>query len=161
MDEFAAAEILAEERVIEQDASRHSDPRELYKVTVTLDAEKVFGMPSDEIRYSENNIHMGDSDAPEDSVDIICIGLTKTLQFRTRREGDFINLNVGRKTIQDLFVDMKVPRHMRDSIQMVACGGEVLWIPVVAGTDRARIAEKYSVSDETKRVLILEMIYEL
>jgi tRNA(Ile)-lysidine synthase len=164
IDEYREEDVLSDERVIEQDASLHGDPRELYRKKVALDAEKAFGMPSSEIRYSEDNIHMGDSDEPEDRVDIICIGLTKTLLLRTRREGDFINLNVGRKTIQDLFVDMKVPRHMRDDVRMIACGGEVLWVPDIPGSaygHRARTAEKYSVSDETKRVLILEMIYEL
>lgn len=164
IDEYREEDVLSDERVIEQDASLHGDPRELYRKKVALDAEKAFGMPSSEIRYSDDNIHMGDSDEPEDRVDIICIGLTKTLLLRTRREGDFINLNVGRKTIQDLFVDMKVPRHMRDDVRMIACGGEVLWVPDIPGSadgHRARTAEKYSVSDDTKRVLILEMIYEL
>ena len=77
------------------------------------------------------------------------------IEFRTRREGDYMMLNVGTKMIQDLFVDMKVPRHLRDDIYMATIGSEVLWIPDADG--KARFAEKYSVSSLTKRVLLLEI----
>ena len=162
MEEFEELEWKPEEWGIEQDASRHSDPREVYKKTLALDAEKVFDMPAEEIEYSSLNIHSGDSDEPENRIDIICVGITKSLLLRQRRNGDYININAGRKSIQDLFVDMKIPRHMRDDIMVVACGSEVLWIPDIPESGQtSRFAEKYSVSKEAKRVLLLEMIYEL
>lgn len=160
--EFEGLEWKPEEWGIEQDASLHNDPREVFKKTLPLDAEKVFDMPADEIEYSVENIHAGDSDEPENRIDIICVGITKSLLLRQRRNGDFININAGRKSLQDLYVDMKIPRHMRDDIPVVACGSEVLWIPDIPESGKtSRFAEKYSVSKETKRVLLLEMIYEL
>lgn len=81
--------------------------------------------------------------------------LKEKIELRTRREGDFIKLKAGTKSIQDLFVDMKVPRHERDSVKMACAGSLVLWIP--EGIIRARYAEKYSVSKGTKRVLLLEI----
>jgi len=177
IDDYNSNKPQSEERLIEQDASLTGDPKELFKRTAAFDAEKVFSAPADEI--TTNNItHMGDSAEPQLSTQITALGLTRTITARKRKEGDFINLNVGRKSLQDLFVDMKVPRRMRDDITVVACGGEVYWIPDIpdgsserftgisslgagGGGGRMRFAEKYSVSDETRRVLLLEMLYEL
>lgn len=78
---------------------------------------------------------------------------------RTREPGDFIALSVGHKTIQDLFVDMKIPKNLRDSIFMAAIGNEILWIP--EGVSRARYSRNYRVTEDTKKILILEMRYEL
>lgn len=78
---------------------------------------------------------------------------------RTREPGDYIALSVGSKTIQDLFVDMKVPRDLRDSIYMAAIGNEILWIP--GGVMRERYSDNFKVTEETERVLILEMDREL
>lgn len=74
---------------------------------------------------------------------------------RTREQGDIIHLAVGTKTIQDLFVDEKVPAQLRDTIYMAAIGNEILWIP--EGVMKARYSDRFRVTEETKRVLILEM----
>lgn len=50
------------------------------------------------------------------------------LEIRNRRPGDFMDIGSGRKKIQDMFVDMKVPREYRDQVRIVAIGSEVLWI---------------------------------
>lgn len=50
------------------------------------------------------------------------------LEIRNRRPGDFIDIGSGRKKIQDMLVDMKVPREYRDQVRMAAIGSEVLWI---------------------------------
>ncbi len=73
--------------------------------------------------------------------------------------GDYIALSVGKKTIQDLFVDMKVPKELRDGIYMAAIGNEILWIP--GGVIRDRYSDNFKVTAETNRVLILEMDREL
>jgi len=78
---------------------------------------------------------------------------------RTREPGDFIALSVGHKAIQDLFVDMKVPKKLRDTIYMAAIGNEILWIP--EGVSKVRYSDNYKVSESTKKVLILEMNCEL
>jgi len=87
--------------------------------------------------------------AGEDISEIICI--------RTRKPGDFMALpgSGGRKKLQDLMTDMKVPRDFRDRIYMAAAGSEILWIP--EGMMKARFSGNYRTDDSTKRILILEI----
>lgn len=89
--------------------------------------------------------------------DLICI--------RQRIAGDYIRLPglKGRKKIQDLFVDMKVPVYLRDEIFMVTVGHEVLWIPRFLGTEykRGRFSGNYKISENTKRILAVEITKDL
>lgn len=52
--------------------------------------------------------------------------------LRRRKAGDFMTIATGgglhRKKLQDLLVDMKVPKTERDRLQMAAIGSEILWI---------------------------------
>ncbi len=52
-----------------------------------------------------------------------------TLFCRTRKAGDVIPLQNGRKKIKDLFIDEKIPRDRRASYPLIAMGEEVLWVP--------------------------------
>lgn len=49
---------------------------------------------------------------------------------RTRKPGDRFQPAgmTGRKKLQDLFVDSKVPRHWRDRIPLLECFGEIAWV---------------------------------
>jgi tRNA(Ile)-lysidine synthase len=80
---------------------------------------------------------------------------------RPREPGDFIVLPGvgGRKRIQDFMVDLKVPKDLRDGIYIVAIGNEILWIP--KGLTNARYTQNYKVTQETKKVLTLEINGEL
>jgi tRNA(Ile)-lysidine synthase len=80
---------------------------------------------------------------------------------RPREPGDFIVLPGvgGRKRIQDFMVDLKVPKDLRDGIYIVAIGNEILWIP--KGLTNARYTQNYKVTDDTKKVLTLELDGEL
>ena len=75
--------------------------------------------------------------------------------LRTRQPGDFIRpLGMeGHKSLQDLMVDAKIPRELRDWIPIVAFEGgqEVLWVPGRGGR-RSRHAP---VTEATRRVLRL------
>ncbi len=51
------------------------------------------------------------------------------LYLRTRRPGDTIRLPYGTKKIQDLLIDKKVPKRLRDTLVLLANDEEVLWIP--------------------------------
>ena len=77
----------------------------------------------------------------------------KDLRLRSRQEGDYLALKDGRKRIQDLLVDEKVPADIRHLIPMVAIGSEILWIP--AGEMSARYSAEYKVTEATRRLLIL------
>ena len=52
-------------------------------------------------------------------------GVTADLIVRARRPGD----RIGRRKLQDIFVDAKVPTRLRESWPIVAAGDEIVWIP--------------------------------
>ncbi len=88
-----------------------------------------------------------------DEIEKLGIGLV----LRTRRPGDFIRpLGMkGRKSLQDSFIDAKIPRRVRDHIPIVLCsarGGEALWVPGPGG----RRSTHATVGPQTRRVLRLE-----
>ncbi len=87
--------------------------------------------------------------------------LDNDMQIRTRQDGDRIELaGVGRKKLQDFFVDAKVPREKRDKIPLVARGNEVIAIlgddflkalnskAEPSGLDRGRTARGYKIKFE-------------
>ena len=80
--------------------------------------------------------------------------LTAPLQVRKRREGDFFYpAGFGRrKKLQDFFVDEKVPRELRDSVPVVVCGEDIIWI---AGY---RADERFRAKEGTKRFLVLKIV---
>ena len=64
------------------------------------------------------------------------------LTVRAWRTGDrMAPLGMGGHTrsLQDLFVDRRVPRAQRATIPVVECDGEVAWIPGVATSERFRV----------------------
>ncbi|MFO8060619.1 MAG: tRNA lysidine(34) synthetase TilS [Bacillota bacterium] len=73
------------------------------------------------------------------------------LRVRSWRPGDRIRpLGFhGRKKVQDLFVDEKIPRLRRDNIPLIISGNKVVW---VAGL---RIDDKYRVDEQTRQILHL------
>jgi tRNA(Ile)-lysidine synthase len=75
------------------------------------------------------------------------------LKVRPRKEGDFFYpLGFGKKKkIQDFFVDEKVPRDERDAIPLIVSGEDIVWVAGYRGDER------FKVTDETKKVLKLEV----
>lgn len=73
------------------------------------------------------------------------------LTIRPFRPGDrMIPLGMkGRKKVQDLFVDNKVPLELRTRIPLVFSKGEIAWVPGI------RIGENYKVTPNTSKVLKL------
>jgi tRNA(Ile)-lysidine synthase len=57
----------------------------------------------------------------------------------------------GRKTLQDLMVDAKIPRELRDNVAVLAIDGEILWVPGRGGR-RSNLAP---VTPNTKRFLVI------
>jgi tRNA(Ile)-lysidine synthase len=51
-------------------------------------------------------------------------------------------------------IDVKIPAGVRDSVPVIACGSDVLW---VVGY---RISENYKVTKETKRVIRITVLKE-
>lgn len=75
------------------------------------------------------------------------------LTVRARENGDFFYPEGfgKRKKLQDYFVDEKVPRDERDSIPIIISETGIVWIAGFRGDER------FKVSDETKRFLIMEI----
>ncbi len=81
---------------------------------------------------------------------------------RFRRAGDFISIKGGRKKIQNLFVDQKVPKDMRERIPFAAIGKEVLFIPAHEESGlKARYSTTAIVKSKTKVLLIIEYVQSL
>lgn len=84
------------------------------------------------------------------------------IMLRFRQPGDYIRTKAGRKKIQDLFVDDKVPREKREGIPMAAIGREILWIPSFPPfLIKNKYSCNYTVDKETKIMLLLETICEI
>ncbi len=73
--------------------------------------------------------------------------------FRTRQPGDRITIsgNGEVKTVARCMIDLKIPAQLRERIVMPYAGSEVLWIP------GSRISAQYRITEETKRVLELQI----
>lgn len=78
-----------------------------------------------------------------------CDKITKSMVFRTRKRGDFLTVNGGlhHKSLQDYFVNEKVPRKDRDSLYVLAEDSHIIWVPGY------RISEYYKVSGATRKIL--------
>ena len=73
----------------------------------------------------------------------------KKFLLRPRKNGDrFSPLGMsGSKKIKDYFIDMKIPRRLRDRIPIIQCGDDILWVVFY------RQSELYRLKTSTKRVL--------
>jgi tRNA(Ile)-lysidine synthase len=87
--------------------------------------------------------------------DISALGDLSSLAFRTRKPRDYISpfgLG-GSKSLQDLFVDAKIPVDYRHRIPVLAFrhGSEVLWVPGRGG----RRSSHALINNTTERVVML------
>lgn len=76
------------------------------------------------------------------------------LGVRSRRPGDRLRLPglAGRKKLQDLFVDRKVPRDQRDRVPLVVDRQDrIVWVPGHA------VANEFRVTDPAQAVIILRL----
>jgi tRNA(Ile)-lysidine synthase len=78
--------------------------------------------------------------------------LAATLVVRSWRDGDRMRpLGLdGTKSLQDLFVDRKVPRSLRSVLPVVEAGGEIAWVAGVA------VSESFKVTEATTRTARLD-----
>ena len=79
--------------------------------------------------------------------------LTKPITFRYRKDGDkFTPLGMlGSKKISDLFIDLKIPKDIRNEIPLICFGNDIGW---VVGY---RVSEKFKVSKNTKNILQIKI----
>jgi tRNA(Ile)-lysidine synthase len=80
---------------------------------------------------------------------------SRGLATRSRLPGDWIRpLGLrGRKKLQDVFVDRKVPRAERDRVPLVVdADNRILWVPGHIVSHEARV------TDSTRSVVVLKLI---
>ncbi|HKL98398.1 MAG TPA: tRNA lysidine(34) synthetase TilS, partial [Mobilitalea sp.] len=82
--------------------------------------------------------------------------IENTVELRTRREGDYLQINAqgGCKKLKDYLIDVKIPVRERDFLSLIADGGHIMWI-LGAGE---RMSEKYKVLDDTQNILVMNII---
>ena len=68
--------------------------------------------------------------------------------------GDYLTINaqLGKKSLQDYMIDLKIPKEMRDQVWLLADDQHVIW---VLGY---RISQEYKVSENTKRILQVQLL---
>ena len=75
-----------------------------------------------------------------------------TIILRTRRPGDFLSIGSGHKKLKDYMIEEGIPRHLRDSLPLLACGPHVLW---VIGY---RMSDAVKLTGQTKRVIEVRVL---
>ena len=83
--------------------------------------------------------------------------IKKCPTIRTRQTGDYLTIADGRggmirKSLKSYFVDQKIPREERDRLPILAEEDHVLWVMGY------RISEYYKVTENTKRILKVQLI---
>ena len=83
--------------------------------------------------------------------------ITKSVVLRTKKPGDYLTINsrMGHKSLQDYFVNEKVPRENRDKIYLLAEESHVIWIPGY------RISEYYKITEKTKTILQVKILEKM
>ena len=80
--------------------------------------------------------------------------ITTTLFLRPRQAGDYLTVNqqMGRKSLQDYFVDQKIPKENRNSLYVLAMDHHVVWVPGL------RISEFFKITEQTEHVLQVRVL---
>lgn len=75
--------------------------------------------------------------------------ITSSVMFRTKRAGDYLTINhrMGHQSLQDYFVNEKIPKEERSRIYLLAEGSHVIWLP------GCRISEYYKIQESTRNIL--------
>ena len=82
--------------------------------------------------------------------------ITSSVMFRTKRPGDYLTINhqMGHKSLQDYFVNEKIPKEERNQIYLLAEGKHAMWIPGY------RISEYYKIHKDTRTILQVSIVDE-
>ncbi len=86
------------------------------------------------------------------------------VKLRGRRSGDVLKKRVGTSKVQDMLVDMKVPKLLRDEVMVVAIGSDVMMmiptpkIAELSSLKKVKYSEIARVSQTTKNVVCIELI---
>ncbi len=73
--------------------------------------------------------------------EVYCACVRFPLRIRARRDGDRMRPfgMRGSKKLSDLFIDRKIPLHVRDTVPIFEDAGGIFWVPGVSTDERTRI----------------------
>jgi len=80
------------------------------------------------------------------------------LEFRGRRPGDVMKTEGGTKKIQDLMVDMKIPKDEREAAGLLSIGNQVLWLVPANSGIRPRYSSKWRITNETRKIAYIVLL---
>lgn len=120
-------------------------------------------------QYTENSVHFQytilenniekNKEVPQNEYTkwFDCDKIKQSLEIRTRQTGDYLTLadKEGRlihQSLKDFLINQKIPAEERDSIPVLAEGSHVVWLVGY------RISEYYKISENTKRILQVQLI---
>jgi tRNA(Ile)-lysidine synthase len=129
----AGIDLVVADGVVRARAGAEPPPAVPATVALPVPGEARFGAWTVSARVSEP--------VPRDGV----LAATGPLEVRAWRPGDRmapLGMRGHTRSLQDLFVDRRVPRARRASIPVVVCAGEVAWIPGVATSERFRVTDR-------------------
>lgn len=83
--------------------------------------------------------------------------IVNAIVVRYRKQGDRINpIGLkGTKKLKDIFIDMKIPKDIRDTIPIVQIDDDIAWVVGV------KVSDKFKITQKTKRILKIEYRKEL
>lgn len=82
--------------------------------------------------------------------------IEEQVKIRGRRPNDYIFIDkTARKKLQDLLVDDKIPKHIREEVEIAAIGSDCLWIKYP--NKKGRYSWKFKLDEQTKNILLVEI----
>ena len=120
---------------------------------VVLESDREVRLPAGKISMQIVDINNLEADYKKKYTKAFdCDKIMDTLCVRLPAEGDYIVINSDgrRKSLNKLFIDLKLDRETRKRVPVVCLEHEVLWAVGVRGT------EHYHITEETKRAIVLE-----
>jgi len=98
-------------------------------------------------------------------MDVYGADAPEKIVLRTRQNGDYMTIftsgGLHRKKLQDILVDMKVPKHLRNQVPLAAVGSEILWILPGDGRN-GRVSSAYKIAEKEDRLrIVLEYLFQI
>ena len=65
-----------------------------------------------------------------------------SLKIRNKENGDFLELEFGKKKLKDIFIDEKVSKDIRKNIPIFEIENNIVWVPNIRRSNRYLVDEK-------------------
>lgn len=115
-----------------------------YEEEVRIDRDGVYRFPGGLVLKAEFGVWQGGDVSKKKYTKTLAYDtMTPYLTLRTRREGDWIQVNShgGRRKLKEYLIDEKIPRDRRGQIPLIAQGSHVLWVIGHRISEAAKVSE--------------------